>query len=112
MERLSEKQLLIKLETKFHIMMEEKAAITIQCMGRRLLSRNLFARMMSIRVKAAIRLQRAWRRRNNKTDILYLISLPDQSIQKHACYYYSEIHERLPCFKPIADAHTKGKAKT
>ena len=45
-ERLTEKQLLIKLETKYHIIKEEKAAIVIQSMGRFMICRNLFSRMM------------------------------------------------------------------
>ena len=64
---------MIKLETMYQLVKEERAAIKIQGQARRLISKNMFNRLMLNRIEATTKLQRAWRRRNNKTDILYLI---------------------------------------
>ena len=72
-ERLTEKQLLIKLETRCQIAKENNAAIRIQAIARKVIFRNKFLKLLDVRHKAASRLQKAWRRSRNKNDLVYIV---------------------------------------
>ena len=58
MESLSEKQLLIKLETKWQVKKEELAAIKLQALGRMAIWRAWLLRTISTRHASASRVQR------------------------------------------------------
>lgn len=55
-ERLTEKQLLIKLETRCQIAKENQAAIKIQSVARVLICKNRFNKLQEARQKAALRI--------------------------------------------------------
>lgn len=55
-ERLTEKQLLIKLETRLQMLKERKAAVLIQSHCRRIICRNRFFWLQAARQAAAKRL--------------------------------------------------------
>ena len=71
-ERLTEKQLLIKLETRHAVCKENRAALKIQHMTRRFIAKQKFLKMHSMRVQAAKRIQHAWRR-TKQLDIVSVI---------------------------------------
>ena len=55
-ERLTEKQLLIKLETRLQLFKENEAAIRIQAQARKMICRMLFHSLQESRHKAASRI--------------------------------------------------------
>ena len=86
-ERLTEKQLLIKLETRYQIIKERNAAIKIQSMARQFICIKLFRRLQNDRIKAATLIQKAWRKSCNKYDLVFIIkalkNLYATTIQRH-----------------------------
>ena len=72
-EYLSEKQVLIILETKLHKIKENMAATRIQAQAKKLICRNVYLKILQKRENAASRIQKAWRRTGNKHDIANVI---------------------------------------
>lgn len=72
-EQLSEKQMLIILETKLIKIKEIKAATKIQAYAKKTICRVKYLALLQRRKYAATRIQKTWRRTKNKCDFVTVI---------------------------------------